>query len=235
MLTGGQRDRIERYLAALERALGPTPAEERIEVVAGVREHIESALADLAAATDEPTDADVDAVLRQLGDPLTIAAATGSSSPAPAARRMLLTAAWVPTTVVLLIGTGTVLFFMVLPLPMWLVGVVLLWTSSLWRITEKLWGTLVPLVSMMIFVVASTTTGSTQTCSAISPAGSSERPEVVCTSGPSPVVTALAWALVAALVIAVGLAMFVLWRRGTRRVPATLPEGDSTLATPRGA
>jgi HAAS domain-containing protein len=214
MLTGTQTARIDRYLEALERAMAAAPPDERAEVVAGVREHIDAALADLT----EPTDADVDAVLHQLGDPVTIATTASGRDPAPAAGvgdAGPLTRDWLPIVVVLLMAVGVTFFFLVFPLLLWLAGVVLLWASPLWRLTEKLWGTLVPLAALVAVVGPFLTTffSSAQSCSA-----SSTQPEPVCTGSATPAaVVALSWVLFAAVLIAAVVALAVLARRGTRR------------------
>lgn len=55
---------VDAYLADLQRALRNVEADEREEVVASVREHIETALLEHRG---EPTSGDVEALLRQLG------------------------------------------------------------------------------------------------------------------------------------------------------------------------
>jgi hypothetical protein len=73
---------VERYIHELAIALSSLPPEEREEVIAGIREHIDDAL----LAIPEPTGDDVRRILDGLGDPLTIAADAGARSmaaPAP--------------------------------------------------------------------------------------------------------------------------------------------------------
>jgi hypothetical protein len=180
MLTATQHQRIDRYLAELEGALGDLPESERADVVAGVREHIEAALAD----RPEVTDADVDEVLRALGDPLTIAAeATGDTgiddgvSPGPAGvgprRDVPLTSRdWVPGLVVVaLLAAPLVLTLLatlggifLLPIVM-LAGWTVLWISALWTPAEKVAGTfLLPALSVLLFF-GLFTTGGGEVCS----------------------------------------------------------------------
>jgi hypothetical protein len=61
---------VERYIHELAIALAGLPVEEREDVIAGVREHIDDAL----LAIDDPSVADVQRILEDLGDPLAIAA-----------------------------------------------------------------------------------------------------------------------------------------------------------------
>ena len=65
---------VDAYLADLERALHHLDADERDEVVASVREHIDTALSEHDGA---PTPRDVEAVLQQLGPVEQIASDTG--------------------------------------------------------------------------------------------------------------------------------------------------------------
>lgn len=252
MLTSSQSARIERYVASLERAMADAPADERAEVVAGVREHIEAALADRA----DPSDADVDAVLTQLGDPLEIAhagaggvhvraagAASGigggtggaggaggagvggaggfgggvAAPPAPGAAP--LTQRWVPTALVALIGAGLLLFFLVLPVVLVPIGIVLLWTSPLWHRVEKIWGTVLPLVSLVAVLGLATGVPTTaQTCGA-----SSTNPTPTCTGGLAPAQVALSLTIMALTLAPTVVTLVILWRRGTRRAIAPIP------------
>ena len=131
-----------------------------------------------------------------------------------------LTERWVPTVTVALIGTGLVLFFLVLPLLLAVLGFVLLWSSPLWHRAEKAWGTLVPLASLI--AVGSLTIG-------ISPAGaevcsaSNTNPTPVCEGGPAPVLTALAVAVVAVALAATVITLVTLWRRAAPRCPTRAP------------
>src|SRR5690625_1842108 len=105
--TARYQDDLARLLAALEPV-------ERAEVLDGVREHIDAALAEVGHA---PTDADVDRILGQLGSPGMVAeaalaerpavegAANGPSgvgaAPAGGDWREQLMGRWVPPTVVI--------------------------------------------------------------------------------------------------------------------------------------
>ncbi len=122
------------YLARLDRAAAALPPDRRGELLEGITEHISS-----AGAADE---AEVRTLLDRLGEPAEIVAA---------AREDLPGATWGPPALIPVPrGTGhelaAVLMLTVgslLPVVGWLVGVVLLWTSSLWRTREKVFGTLV--------------------------------------------------------------------------------------------
>jgi len=134
-VTPQQADDIHTYLAALERAcadLGPGRCD---ELVAEVRAHIDSVLADRGDATD----AQLHELLDSLGSPADIAAAARADdapSPAHSAASSGFAVRDVAAIVLLLIGGF-------LAGVGWVVGVVLLWTSPSWRTRDKLIGTFV--------------------------------------------------------------------------------------------
>jgi hypothetical protein len=70
---------VERYIHELAIALSGLPADEREDVIASIREHIDDSLLAIA----DPTPADVQRVLEELGDPLAIAADAGAPAPSP--------------------------------------------------------------------------------------------------------------------------------------------------------
>lgn len=126
------------YLERLERAAAGLPPDRRSELLEGIAEHISS-----ADAVDE---AGVRTLLDRLGEPEEIVAAAREDLTGPAWQ-----SGWgPPPTVSVPRGTGHELAAVLmltlgsfLPVLGWLVGVVLLWTSSLWRVREKVLGTLV--------------------------------------------------------------------------------------------
>lgn len=100
--------KAERYLDELGRLLAPAEPVDRLEILAGVREHLESAFADLG---ETPSDAAVDAALAQLGSPDSVARqAVADASVAPPSagashqRVPLLSRGWVVPTVVVLLA-----------------------------------------------------------------------------------------------------------------------------------
>jgi hypothetical protein len=134
-VTPQQLDDIRTYLAALERAcadLGPGRCD---ELVAEVRAHIDSVLADGGNVTD----AQLHALLDSLGSPADIAAAARADD-APAPVRTTAASGFavrdIAAIVLLLIGG----FLAGIG---WVVGAVLLWTSPSWRTRDKLIGTFV--------------------------------------------------------------------------------------------
>lgn len=134
-MTPQQMDNIRTYLAALQRAsadLGPGRCD---ELVAEVRAHIDSVLAD----GGDVTDAQLHQLLDSLGSPADIAAAARADdapTPARSAPSSGFGARDIAAIVLLLIGG----FLAGIG---WLVGVVLLWTSPSWRTRDKLIGTFV--------------------------------------------------------------------------------------------
>lgn len=138
---------VEEYLRRLDQAAAGLPPDRRSDLLEEIGEHIAVARSS-GAAQDEAAVRDV---LQRLGEPAEIVAAAqedavmGWGTPGP------YTAEWpAPPPVLRPRGTGLELTAVVLltagsivPLVGWLVGVVLLWSSSLWRVREKLLGTLV--------------------------------------------------------------------------------------------
>jgi hypothetical protein len=114
-----------RYLSRLDRELGDLPRARREEVVEEIAEHIDQA--------GVRTEVDTLNVLERLGDPAEIAAEARSRfgiEPRRAARSEI------AALVLLLVGG----FFLAVG---WLVGLVLLWTSTIWSTRDKIIGTLV--------------------------------------------------------------------------------------------
>jgi hypothetical protein len=120
---------VRDYLDDLDRALRDLPSGRRREIVADIRSHIDAALADIPT----PSPATVQQILDDLGTPETIAAAAFTEMPPTQSR-------WasrdVATVILLLIGG------LVLPVIGWLIGAVMLWTSTTWRIKDKVIATL---------------------------------------------------------------------------------------------
>jgi len=120
---------VQDYLTRLRVALAGNPPDQQREVLAEVESHIASARAEAPEG-----EAGVRTVLERLGDPAEIAAAAGlPPTPVPPPRR---TTEIVGLLFLLLGG-----FF--IPFVGWFVGLVLLWTSRVWTTRDKLLGTLV--------------------------------------------------------------------------------------------
>jgi uncharacterized membrane protein len=122
--------RVRSYLDELDRALSELPRERRQEIVRDIRGHIDVAVAELGT----PSDADIEQILDGLGTPQEIAEAAYEEQP-PAAARMAFRD--VATVILLLIGG------IVLPFFGWVIGLVLLWSSTAWRTRDKVIGTLI--------------------------------------------------------------------------------------------
>jgi uncharacterized membrane protein len=229
MLTATQHERIDRYLAELTGALGDLPEAERDDVVAGIREHVQAAL----AARPAVTDADVDEVLRALGDPLAIAAeATGDDSGGPAVvtpgdgrrRDVPLTARdWIPAAVFALLGAAPLVlgFFVGLLggfflLPFALVAGWVLWVSPLWTVGEKVAATfLLPVPGLVFFTLLF---GGTEVCSSI---GSGDGTLIEsCTTEGALLAPIGAWVVIGVLAVAAVVTAVVLLRNGRRRAAA---------------
>jgi hypothetical protein len=186
--------RIQEYLDELDRAMGGMPAARREEIVRDVRAHIDSEIADGAATTD----AELETLLDGLGQPAEIAAAasggenTASQGNSPyvvfptppyAAPPRRVGAREIWTIVLLLVGGAACGIG-------WVVGVVLLWTSTAWRVRDKVIGTLLfpgGLAGTVVFVgLAGVTAGQVCTTAGVVASGGSVGPtRTVCTGGPS--------------------------------------------------
>ncbi len=138
---------VDRYLAEVRAATRTLPKAQQGSIVSDIESHIEQALSPNA------NEAEIRTVLDRLGSPQSIAAEAGAvpdggkSSP-------------VKEVIALLgISVGS----LILPGVGWLVGVVLLWMSTVWTLRQKLAGTLVwpfgwifPAVFPLLVVRAST-------------------------------------------------------------------------------
>lgn len=112
--------RVHAYLDDVARMLGSIDPADRAEILAGLREHIDAAVADRRGHADDEA---VQRVLAELGPPDRVAAAALSDlGPSPrrvasavaAAPRPALTQTWVPVTVGLLTALSAGLYLVVL-------------------------------------------------------------------------------------------------------------------------
>lgn len=128
---------VAEYLTRLERALRDLPPASRRELQEEIEEHVAAGRAELA----DQSEAEIRTLLDRIGEPEEIAAAAreriehpAQGSRAKVPRAGLRELAALP---LLLIGG------LFLPLLGWLVGVALLWASSVWTRGAKLLGTLI--------------------------------------------------------------------------------------------
>ncbi|WP_277050706.1 HAAS signaling domain-containing protein [Ruania albidiflava] len=153
-------ERTARYQDDLARLLAALEPVQRAEVLDGVREHIDAALAEVGHT---PTDADVDRILGELGSPGMVAEAAlaerpGVQVPEPNDRvgpaggswREQLMGRWVPPVALLLLLVGGALMLWGFPLLLVAVGIVMVVASPLWVGREQLWAAIaLPLCSSM--------------------------------------------------------------------------------------
>jgi uncharacterized membrane protein len=126
---------VERYLKHLEVELDDLPTDRRREIVDEIAGHIGEA----RAALGHETEADVRNILEGLGDPAEIATDARERFevlPRQEARRREPGWQEIGALIMLLVGG------LVLPIVGWLVGVVLLWTSTIWNTRDKIIGTI---------------------------------------------------------------------------------------------
>jgi hypothetical protein len=170
------------YLKRLDAELRDLPRARRRELHQEISEHIAEARADL----EKEDESGVRELLDRLGEPEDIAAEARERFGVQRKSGNL----DVLALILLLMGG------VVLPLIGWLVGVVLLWTSSVWTQREKLIGTLVVPGGLALPVFLMTFSMTSEVCSSVNGG------EVVCSGGPSLARQVLTILLVAFLIIA---------------------------------
>lgn len=142
-------DATERYLTEVDAALAAQGVEDRAEILAGLREHIEEA----TSAEGGLTPAEV---MRELGDPQAIAASAGGigASLPTVASNGIRSKSWFSILALVLVFAGAVLAGFLVPIVLVLIGLVLMWFSARWSAREKLWGTLlVPAPGLVLWIV----------------------------------------------------------------------------------
>lgn len=197
---------IQRYLKRLSKAAHGLPRGRRRELVAEIEQHIHDALLE----TPVDNEAEMLTVLDRIGDPEEIAGA--ASGPARVTRSTAM-----ETWAIIFLLLGGFLWLIG-----WIVGVVLLWSSSLWTRRDKLIGTLVVPGGLasgaFLFLFAGTEGG--QTCFRSNPippplttrshVGDVHRLVVACTGGPSALkLTGIVIALVVLVIAPIATAIYL--------------------------
>ncbi|WP_265522685.1 HAAS signaling domain-containing protein [Oerskovia flava] len=210
---------VDAYLDELARMLAHADPVERADVLGGVREHVDARLAELGRP---PTEADVTAVLTALGPPEQVAGEASAGAPAPFAPRRkrpgTLTGTWVPLVTTLALFLGFLGSALVLPWVVWLVGAVLLGVSTLWTVREKVLGiglSLVAGIGLIALLAASLLVA--EVCTTIGVEGGETT--TTC-EGTTPVDGIVLVAIIGAVVVAAGVTLVVLLRRGHARAQA---------------
>ncbi|WP_159620163.1 HAAS signaling domain-containing protein [Ruania rhizosphaerae] len=155
--------RLARYQDDLARLLAALEPAERAEVLDGVREHIEGALAEVPG---EASEADVNRILADLGSPGQVAEAALAERPAtgpytPGATgvvttidllRSKLVGRWVPPVALVAVMVGGAFIFWGFPAILLGAGILAIAISPLWTGAERVWGAIgLPVFSFMIF------------------------------------------------------------------------------------
>jgi hypothetical protein len=130
---------VDQYLTRLADAAQALPPDRRAELLSEIREHIAAAMAE----ADGADEAAVRTMLDRLGQPEDIVAAAVEDDPPerpanaghPQTRRPGV-GLEIGAVVMLTLGS-------LIPIIGWAVGVILLWSSGLWRRSEKVMGTLI--------------------------------------------------------------------------------------------
>ena len=217
-MTRTPEDLITDYLGRLERELADLPRARRREVVEEISEHIEEAGAHTEVETLN--------VLERLGDPAEIAAEARARFEIEPPR-----SGWpeIAALVLLLVGG----FFFAVG---WLVGLVLLWTSPVWSMRDKIIGSLffpgglgLPLLLASITLIPDGGHNRCGTTASVSvPAHRNPRVQTVChhVAGASTLARAAWIALLVVLVLGPFLTtIYLAWRMRTRSM-VTLTSSD---------
>jgi hypothetical protein len=143
---------VSEYMGRLEAAAQPLPADRRGELIAEVHDHIETALAE-AGSRDEVTARNV---LERLGAPEEIVAVetggdgapAGTPPPAPVVDRG---PRWgtMELAAILFLTVGAIFLPVVGPL----IGIVLVWMSTVWTTRQKWIATLIVVILLVLPVV----------------------------------------------------------------------------------
>lgn len=218
-MTETSPDLAERYLVELDHLLTYADPDERADVLASVREHIEAALAEQAAQGRAP---DVAAVLAGLGSPEQVAGGVRGDgrpvSPTPpgvAPRTTALTGTWVAPVACLLLIVGALGGILIAPLALWVGGAILMAASPLWTTREKVLALVVSPIPYLAVEVGATWSVWKFECSQTFD-GSGTLLQSTCSPG-SKAGTTIGLVVLAALVIAALVYVVVLWRRGAAR------------------
>ena len=190
---------VDTYLRELDRELRDLPTARRRELVAEIREHIDSALGE----TGTGDDIEVRNVLDRLGDPADIASEARDRFGVARAR-----SGGREVAALFLLPVGGFLFVVG-----WVVGAILLATSEVWTSREKVIGLLVFPGGLLPATLLGLLPG--QVCTEMSQNG---RTISECSGGIMPVW--LAWVLLAVLVIGPIWTVFFLASRMNRRAAA---------------
>ena len=223
-MTNSTADRlVDEYLTRLAGASQALPPDRRTELLAEIREHIDASMSGGTGADE----AAVRTMLDRLGDPADIVAAAledNPLAPPPNPGRSLgrRTGIGLEVGAVVMLTVGSLI-----PLG-WFVGVILLWSSGLWRRSEKLLGTLIvpggPGLALFGGAFAASWLGGAQPC--VGPVASTISGQIVtpaqaCTS--SGLAPALGVALLLVVLIAPIVVAIVLLNRARGRTALVGP------------
>jgi uncharacterized membrane protein len=120
--------KVKSYLKDLDQRLSYLPRRRRKEVLQEIGDHIAESRTELGP--DHP----VDDVLDRVGDPQVIAREAAGDEGFKTS-----TSRWVEILAIIFLVPGSVL----LPFVGWVIGVILLWASSVWTVRDKIIGTLI--------------------------------------------------------------------------------------------
>lgn len=212
---------VDDYLARLADAAQVLPPGRSAELVSEIREHIAASMSGGTGADE----AAVRTMLDRLGDPAGIVAAAVEddppehpSNPKPHQGRRSGIGLEVGAVVMLTVGSF-------IPVIGWLVGVILLWSSGLWRRSEKLMGTLIipggPGLLLTLggaVALMAIPAGSCVTAASTDPSGPQVTAAEVCTGSALPQILGIAVLLIV-LLAPIVVAIVLLNRARARAAP----------------
>jgi hypothetical protein len=135
----------EEYLSRLEQATRALPPHDRDELLAELRSHLESGLADGAS------DADVRNMIQELGTPEEIVAAAQAGTGVPASGAVAPPSPWGTLEIIAVLSLTVGTF--VVPIVGPIVGIILVWASAQWTSREKTVATALTLLPALVLVL----------------------------------------------------------------------------------
>jgi len=191
---------VDDYLTRLADAARDLPADRRTELLAEIREHIAASM----AGADSMDEAAARTTLDRLGEPADIVAAAAENNPPehpayPLPQQVRRPGIGLEVGAVIMLTVGSFI-----PVIGWIVGVILLWSSGVWRRSEKLMGTLIfpggPGVVLTLGAAATfMPVGTCTSTASTDPSGQQVMPAAVCTGSVLPQILGIAVLLIALL------------------------------------
>lgn len=204
-------DPTQNYLRQLKHELRGIPRRRKRELLDEIRNHLETSLAERPAADD----AEIRQLIERVGDPREIAAEERAALGEPHIR-----VGWKEISALILLPIGGV----IVPLVGWIVGAVLLWSSTIWTLRDKLIGTLVlpgGLASAFSFGFYLSGENGTTCTTRLETLNGAEVVREQCSSGVSGAKAILLWTIwVVLILVPIASTLYLVVRMRRREAPA---------------